>query len=351
VVLALHPDVYTHTFLYLELGKLQLYVVITANEPNTVEWLTVTIESQHWHKVVAKGWELTLWRNVVAMLKFLAFDYIPARYVFPDVYLRAFTSCWFFEYHAASDIDGYHVNLTEPICASVYTSVHMSPELTQGMGSGVDYSDFQYQQAQFQIFESFTGPTDKSNVAGQAKFEPLEGAAGLDNNEVAELVYLQTDVYIEYESEQSDQNVASSTEFRGVVGINLPASPQAELDNRTGGSTTAYEGTDDQFVNSMESVDDRVLENFAVIGSPPFDDETNGGGGNAASNGRLYEKAYRQITGRGPVLDSTDDITINGRLIQDDSILPEVGNVYLSMIWDVAEVSDAGRAFSVPDGM
>jgi hypothetical protein len=226
----------------------------------------------------------------------------------------------------------------------------MCPELTEGMGSGVDYSDFQYQQAQFGIFNGFNGPGGNGNVAGQAKFEPLEGAAGLDNNEVAELVYLQTDVYIEYESEQNDQNTASATELRGVVGINLPASGQAELDNRTGGSVTPYDGGSADFQVTAESVDDRVLENFSVIGSPPFDDEA-GPGGNAAENGRLYEKAYRQITGRGPVLDSTDDITINARIIQDDSILPERGNVNLHMIWDVAEVSDAGRAFSVPDGM
>jgi hypothetical protein len=60
------------------------------------------------------------------------------------------------------------------------------------------------------------------------------------------------------------------------------------------------------------------------------------------------ERPWRQVTGRGPVLDSNDDIGVNSRLVVNDSIIGCVGQVRAHLVWDVAEVDDAGRAFSVP---
>jgi len=58
---------------------------------------------------------------------------------------------------------------------------------------------------------------------------------------------------------------------------------------------------------------------------------------------------YREIVGRGPVLDSSDDLTAVYDLEGEDVIVTFLGDISIQLIWDVAEVSDAGRAFSVPD--
>lgn len=218
-----------------------------------------------------------------------------------------------------------------------------------------DYADFEYQHEKLGLgIDGTVTQSGNINFAAQAEIEPLAEAAGLDNNEVAELVFLAVHAYVEPESEAADQNVASATELRGVVGINLPADNTAELDNRTsGGSIEEYDAAGDAVEGGSRTslagtVDDRLLEPFATISGPPFDDEANGLGGSVTSDAYQSETNYRDLVGRGPVLDSTDQITINARLVTDDSLLTEKGNVIVTMVWDTAEVSDAGRAFSVP---
>ena len=61
-------------------------------------------------------------------------------------------------------------------------------------------------------------------------------------------------------------------------------------------------------------------------------------------------KNMRNLTGRGPVLDQTDDLTVASRAIASDTVLSPIFRVQVSCIWDVAETSDAGRVFSVPEG-
>jgi hypothetical protein len=361
VVLAFHSDVYTHTFLYLELSELQLYVVVTANEPHTVKWLAVTIESQHWHKVVAKGWELTLWRNIVTMLKFLAFDYIPARYVFPDVYLRALTSCWFLEYHALPDIDGYTVKVSEAICASVYMSVHMTPHMDmEGEHSGsMDYSDFKYQQIGAGAAQEANTDSDTAFSFAIA-YDVLDDNGGLEQNEVAELVSFRLFADLDIEDEQADQDVGTTVECRGAFGANVNSRRDIPDSNAPGG-TEAKNTEILRVINQSEAdvaarpgksqVKDEVFSFYQTRAALPFDDQTNGPGGGAAFQPFTREKHYRQESGRGPVLDSTDDIGIVGKLISSDAVIGTGVRINLELVWDVAEVSDAGRAFSVPDGM
>jgi hypothetical protein len=48
------------------------------------------------------------------------------------------------------------------------------------------------------------------------------------------------------------------------------------------------------------------------------------------------------------VLDQTDDINIVADMLTRDSVVDMQATVNLTMYWDVAETSDAGRRFSVP---
>lgn len=206
---------------------------------------------------------------------------------------------------------------------------------TGEMDYGTDYSDFQYQHVTLT-------PENSGNFLFE--IEPLQGRAGLDNNEVAELVHLEVQASMEFETESNDQDVGASAELRGTVSINL------DRPNGLNGIGNELIEQVNETQSGFEAVDDRILQLFTARGTPAFDDETNGPGGASHDSGMLYENHYRDVTARGPVLDSTDDVTINGSLITGDTLDGVVrGNVRITMIWDVAEVSDAGRAFSVPN--
>lgn len=212
----------------------------------------------------------------------------------------------------------------------------------------VDYSDFEYQQIYFKHgHENLTGDDSRSRINFEANV--LDGAGGLDNNEVAELVYMDVLVNIEHQQSNSDQNVGSETQFNGVVGANLPNSGDLlqNIGAAPDGTILETNNTDAVVAGSVDS-EDRVFAGFDVVKHPAFDDETNGVGGAGAAQTLQITKNFRQITGRGPVLDSSDSMNVTSQLLQEDELVPAEGQCQLYCVWDVAETSDAGRAFSVP---
>jgi len=223
-------------------------------------------------------------------------------------------------------------------------------------GDVADYSDFEYQTIEANpTLQGSDGP----NVGFDAvyQFEPLEAIGGLDNNEVAELVYLEVHAGIEIEDESDDQNVATGAELRGVVGINLPESQAAFLSTTQSGAPANFDATvirtnpdtEEPFtLGGANKAEDRFLQPYRATASPPFDDQTNGPGGGRSDDAFLAEKSYRDLTGRGPVLDANDDVSISLSLNVGDTILQTGADIRVHMVWDVAETSDAGRRFSVP---
>lgn len=232
--------------------------------------------------------------------------------------------------------------------------------MSGGMDDSTDYSDFEYEQITAAL--EVTGDdaeTTNPNAYAVHTFNPLDDIGGLDNNEVAELVYLEVNAYLEFEDEGADQNVATTGETRGVVGINLSTGSRADFLNSNIGAEqtdgqaeivdTFNNTTDGQIAvaNSTKS-EDRILQLFSANGGQPFDDQTNGPGGSGSHDGFRAEKNWRQLTGRGPVIDQSDDFCIGQTVNVSDTIIGTVGTVRCHLVYDVAETSDAGRRFSVP---
>lgn len=217
-----------------------------------------------------------------------------------------------------------------------------------------DYSDFEYQQfsSRLQVNES-ADATGGSNpgVEGLLTFEPLGKIGGLDNNEVAELVYHELSAAVEWEDETGDQNVATFAEGRGVFGVNLNSANSFPAKNQTV-EGEILEATDHDPDNSnvffKDLNDDRILQLWQTYSSAPFDDAGGGTGGAGAADQFHAEKNWREMTGRGPVLDANDDLSILYALIAGDTIIDVNAVVRGHLVWDVAETSDAGRRFSVP---
>lgn len=228
-------------------------------------------------------------------------------------------------------------------------SMSMSPSDTE-----TDYGDFRYQHSNStvtirQSLEDF----GNTRVQTVTPIDPLAGAGGLDVNEVAELVRLQIDVIIEYEDETANQDVATFSEIRGAVGINLPDSQSAFLDNanypQEDGTVVSARGISEDNVNprTNTNTNDRILQPFATTGSPPHDGDTSPGSG-GYSNVKTYTLNYRSLIGRGPVLDSNDELSAAIAVVTGDITIDHKVTVRAHMVWDVAETDDGGRAFSVP---
>lgn len=221
-------------------------------------------------------------------------------------------------------------------------------------GSGSDYSDYEYQQFDFTHRDSnpVNNGVSNPNSRTRASFEPLSEVGGLDTNEVAELVYLELYAEVEFEDDLADQDVATSTEMRGSFGVDLDEDDEiGNLSGKNGEVTSLNNAasTEDQIAVKVRSFDrDEVLQTYRLTATPPFDDQTNGPGGAAGSTHFYAEKKYRNLTGRGPVLDSADNLTIVNNLITSDTVIACEGAVRGHMVWDVSSVDDAGRRFSVP---
>jgi hypothetical protein len=225
-----------------------------------------------------------------------------------------------------------------------------------GMDDEIDYSSFEYQHVQqsLTLDEADDGGNSNPRAAIVSNFEPLGKIGGLDVNEVAELVYFEMQVAHEIESEdQGGQSESSHMETRGSLGINLPEAKTGGSfvqDSETPSNTEIVDifniDEDNVFAGIRGDNDEQKLQQFMLYSTTGFDG-ANGGGAGYTPVGH-YEKNYRQLTGRGPVLDNNDDMSIAQLFVASDTILQNISHVHVSMVWDVAETDDAGRRFSVP---
>lgn len=212
-----------------------------------------------------------------------------------------------------------------------------------------DYASFEYQQ--FQYEHSAVPNINASNnpladvVFG---FDPLQEVGGLANNEVAELVGHRITVGLENESEQS-QSGDSSIEARGFFGANFDDTGLIieNSENTIDLLDSDGETTDSQSQGGVRSRDE-IFEVYQVHGGLPFSDPADGTGGSGDLSDLVYERNWRQTTGRGPVLDSNDTVTVANRLTAGDTETAVRMQMTGHLIWDIAETNDAGRQFSVP---
>lgn len=225
---------------------------------------------------------------------------------------------------------------------------------------GPDYADYEYQFIDYNVEISDTGgsPNDTS-ATFNSDFEVLGSIGGLANNEVAELVYLEVQASIEpdFPDDDEDQTVSTAAEFRGILGANLDG-------NGIGSNGNGFDRADDDIgvtdavgprVFGSVSNDDAIFQQFMSRAVLPNDDQNvdvpdsyTAASGGSLDSGIVYKKEWRNMTGRGPVLDQNDDITICGNFLGGDLAGTVVGSLRVHMVFDIAETSDAGRRFSVP---
>lgn len=223
---------------------------------------------------------------------------------------------------------------------------------------GSDYSDYEFQQIHSTL--QIGGSTADGNVglAVADEFEVLGAQGGLSNDEVAELVYAEVQYTLDVDDETGDQNVGTFLEGRGVFGSDLDVENFFQFDGtattQTGDDIRVLDNSGDNAVSdgvdlfSNDQSSPEVFQRFASIAGVPFDDQTNGPGGTGGGYVFHESKNWRELTGRGPVLDATDNLSVLQKVIIGDTVSPIAGNVSCHLVWDVAEMDDAGQRFAVP---
>lgn len=213
-----------------------------------------------------------------------------------------------------------------------------------------DYSDFKYQHVQFQHEENGERSA-RSTFAGG--IEPLAQSGGLEINEVAELVAIRVEADVQTDDHGSNSVTEEGiVEFRGVMGANLDSLSDL-IDSQ---------GTDlDRFETPLESNDnadgqlrtyghdkEEVFYHFLTAAYNAFSSDAGGVGGAGGFNTSKETINFRDLVGRGPVLDSNDNISVVSRVIKNNVLTDIEAHLRATLVWDIATVDEAGARFSVP---
>lgn len=210
-----------------------------------------------------------------------------------------------------------------------------------------DYASFEYQHAQFEHREE-GGNSARSTFAGG--IDVLEDRGGLDTNEVAELVSMFYTVRITTDDHGTESVTEEGVaEFRGVIGIDVDSIDDL-LQEEDAGAGVELESNDNSTgqLQLRSNSKDEVLTHFLTATSTPFSSDAGslgGGGGYIAQEERLN---FRNMMGRGPVIDSADEISAVTRLIKNNVAAVCEATIRMTLVWDISTVDDAGRRFSVP---
>lgn len=220
-----------------------------------------------------------------------------------------------------------------------------------------DYSSFEYQHVQYAHKERGNN-SGRSTVTNSVEVLPNSG--GLDVNEVAELVAvrIQAQVYGDDFGDVAD-TAQGHLDFRGVMGANLNDVSDQIQGNRTEttdlnklsepGTTLETDDGADPISSIFGHDKDEVFLTYSAGNDTPFSSDAGGVGGGGGSTHTTDETVnFRELYGRGPVLDSADDITFVSTLVKSQVSATAEGIVRVTLVWDIAETDDAGRRFAVP---
>lgn len=222
----------------------------------------------------------------------------------------------------------------------------------------VDYSDFEFQHMRVDIAES---EGDESALQeGFVSVSPLEDQGGLDNNEVAELVAIvNVTAYATLDDFSAASNsLVGAVDLRGTIGANLDSSSDlifsgnAAVNNKNRGQRLIDEedsNPDADIAFLFHNTKSEIFKHFEAHAGSGFKDEAVGTGASVVpANVPLESNHFRSLTGRGPVLDSSDNISVMYSLVKNNVDQGAEAGVRFTCVWDVTTVDDAGSKFSVP---
>jgi hypothetical protein len=223
-------------------------------------------------------------------------------------------------------------------------SVHIGGE------NETTYSDFEFQRLDTEIGFDGVGNSETTTVRFEA--EVIENQGGLESDEIAELVAIHRDVHVagdDFGSATTENTLPGNTEYRGVFGadlgeddlVNSPSAPNREgevLDGPDVSSTSAITLTEEP----------GVFDFWDVVCHPGFADNANTLGGGASLQSEQRTINFREMYGRGPILDPADDLSIVGFVVNNRQEYNVEAVARVECVWDISTVEGQRKQFALP---
>lgn len=175
---------------------------------------------------------------------------------------------------------------------------------------------------------------------------PILRDAGLQNDELAELVALERDIVCGFRSNSQNETAPPAVEVEGGLGVNM-SEPEEFTTEGNAPVTTTVDGTN--VVKILGSTENAAeLDIYHQNASPFYDDDTTAGGGAGFFAGSPYRKInYRDEFGQGPILDANDEL--NAKQEVDTHTVDNAFRTLSSytLYWDVREVEGARQPFGL----
>lgn len=231
---------------------------------------------------------------------------------------------------------------------------HRDPETGQflpgdGPAGDMDYTDFEYESHFVELGTDGTGGSAGADTVA-AKLDPLDAFGGLESDEVAELVAVFYALSLRVDTRVTAASGGTRVSAHAGMGANLttdewPVTSDVDAtaafeENNTGASVLGGD------LRAVTEPGIFWLEELAAAARQ--NDTTNGVGTGPDYGEASGARLFRATSGRGPILDPTDDIEVWATLGIATANLEPFLTVSTTMVWDTAEVSDKRSRFSVP---
>jgi hypothetical protein len=186
---------------------------------------------------------------------------------------------------------------------------------------------------------AFSAVGNQEDSASGTVFEPVDNQY-LDNDEVAELVYFRGSLSVDSSEDSTSQSQPAEAGATVSLGANIGSVGSAE-------ALTSDQRDPEDFSENDPGQHFPVLQiGSGITGFREANDGVGGGGGSAGETS--VELNYRDVFGRGPIYDATDDILCRVEVLATNNLHQVTAKFYGFMAWNVMTVEGARETFGVP---
>jgi len=211
------------------------------------------------------------------------------------------------------------------------------------------YGELEFQQ--LSAFFSQDGGNADEEVEVFKNVEPVE-PQGLDNDEIAELVYMDVEYAVVIRDDSTDNNQTELGNAIAEYSIEVnPGNRDGQILNLTANGDAFTDGENLATGDGALFEDDEPGRLFfglqAVTAGFSSGAEGRGGGTDAGESSR-FQQHFRDTYGRGPAVDANDDLGVFME-IDNDNVTAGI-NIQMTaqLVWDVHTVEGQRGQFALP---
>lgn len=217
-----------------------------------------------------------------------------------------------------------------------------------------DWNDVQWQHYRHGIIND---ETSNNVMIDTEQFNPVS-PAGLEHDEIAQLLYLKVDFFGYFERTSGGASNTEPGTLKGEFDLGINVSGEDFMGDNEGFITIndSIDRNDDgtfggESANQFKHIsEDGLLYSGTIHPDVPFNDTANGSGGGGGGISRDEEFVnYRERYGFGPVVDDDDAMTYRMMNKKDQTSYGAVINAQMTLGWRTGRQEGVRRDLGLPD--